>query len=50
MQSAKQARELTGETAALAQRIETAEEAHRGDAVSLIDVLDGNRHLGSQSH
>jgi len=45
VQSAEQARELSRETASLTRARDTAEEAYRGGAVSLIDVLDSDRQL-----
>ncbi len=45
VQSAEQTRELTRETASLTRARDTAEEAYRGGAVSLIDVLDSDRQL-----
>jgi len=44
-QSAEQTRELSRETASLVRARDTAEEAYRGGAVSLIDVLDSDRQL-----
>ena len=44
-QSAEQSRELSRETASLTRARDTAEEAYRGGAVSLIDVLDSDRQL-----
>ena len=44
-QSEQQTRELTRETASLVRARDTAEEAYRGGAVSLIDVLDSDRQL-----
>jgi outer membrane protein TolC len=44
-QSAEQGQELSRETASLTRARDTAEEAYRGGAVSLIDVLDSDRQL-----
>jgi NodT family efflux transporter outer membrane factor (OMF) lipoprotein len=44
-QSEEQSRELSRETASLLRARDTAEEAYRGGAVSLIDVLDSDRQL-----
>jgi len=44
-QEAEQTRELSRETASLTRARDTAEEAYRGGAVSLIDVLDSDRQL-----
>ena len=44
-QSEEQSRELSRETASLVRARDTAEEAYRGGAVSLIDVLDSDRQL-----
>ena len=44
-QSAEQSQELSRETASLIRARDTAEEAYRGGAVSLIDVLDSDRQL-----
>jgi len=44
-QSAEQTRELSRETASLTRARDTAEEAYRGGAVSLLDVLDSDRQL-----
>ena len=44
-QSEEQSRELSREAASLTRARDTAEEAYRGGAVSLIDVLDSDRQL-----
>jgi len=44
-QEAEQTRELSRETSSLTRARDTAEEAYRGGAVSLIDVLDSDRQL-----
>jgi len=45
VQSAQEVRELTFETASLRQAADAAEDAYRGGAVSLIDVLDSDRQM-----
>ena len=44
-QEAEQSRELNRETVSLTRARDTAEEAYRGGAVSLLDVLDSDRQL-----
>jgi NodT family efflux transporter outer membrane factor (OMF) lipoprotein len=45
VQSAEEVRELTQECASLRRAADAAEEAYRGGAVSLIDVLDSDRQM-----
>jgi NodT family efflux transporter outer membrane factor (OMF) lipoprotein len=45
VQSAQEVRELTFETASLGRAADAAEDAYRGGAVSLIDVLDSDRQM-----
>jgi outer membrane protein TolC len=45
VQSADEVHELTRETASLEKATVAAEEAYRGGAISLIDVLDDNRRM-----
>jgi NodT family efflux transporter outer membrane factor (OMF) lipoprotein len=45
VQSAQEVRELTRETASLGRAADAAEDAYRGGAVSLIDVLDSDRQM-----